>query len=127
MIGSYNDFIWGNGGITQSGRSSGSLNNSASTVDKLIHTLSECNFIINSEYADDFTISAYALSDTRIQIGSNWPQGTYHSNYKQNSLSVSQGGYLQIHIANTKDVSFTSDLSLCSEILIVNGEYELTT
>lgn len=124
---SYNDFIWGNGGISQVGKSSGSLNASASTVNKQIHTLSECNLVINPEYADDFIIQSYALSDTNIGIGSTWPQGTYHYPYDQDSLSVAAGGYLQINIRNTKDVAFTSDLSLCSEILLVDGEYELTT
>lgn len=123
---SYNDFIWGNGGIGAVGTSSGSLNSSASTVSKLIHTLSECSFMINPEYADDFTIAAYALSDTKPTTSS-WPNGTYYPQYNQSSITIALGGYLQINIKNTEDVSFTSDLSLCSEILLVDGEYELIT
>lgn len=121
----YNDFTWGNGGITNVGKSSGSINKVASTITKLIHTLSECTFKISPGFEEDFTIFAYGMLTDKRPINTQYPSGTYHEQYNEQILESAANRYLQISVANTKDVLFTSDLSQLSEILLVGGDYEL--
>lgn len=128
-----NDFTWGNGGITHAGTSSGSLNLAASTINKLIHA-EDCVLKIADEYADDYRISAYGYFSTvpKLDAGYAASNGTYINLGNDPSawlrtLSLESGKYYQIAISNVNNVSFTSDLSACANILLIGGSYELTT
>ena len=109
-------------------RSSGSLNYSASTITKFIHTISECTFRIASEYQNDFFINSIVLASekpTYNTVWSGYDGYTYLENLNVYEYTVPSGKWLQICIRNKDITPFTSDLLICNEILRYDGELEL--
>lgn len=126
-----NNFIWGNGGIMEPTKSSGSLNTTASIITKLIHTTSECLFRINKDYLDDFSFGGYSYKDSLPESKTqSWQEqgGTnvsYTGDNTHKELTLQSGLYLQLAIKNISGVNFTSDLSACQNIVEYVGGLEL--
>lgn len=125
-----NDFTWGNGGITQVRRTSGSQNCVASTKTTLIHAIEDVVLEISDLDKNNFYIYAYAFADTNVSDGAIWQNvGTYVATNNPNlkSLTIPAGKYAQIAVGNVSTSYEFTDLSILPDLLIViSGEYELT-
>ena len=126
-----NNFIWGNGGIMTPGVSSGSLNSSASTITKFIHTITECTMKISNSYLDRFCFSSYAYSDSYPDKSHLWQdQGNFilwSGDYTHKEIILPAGIYTQIGIKTIDQSSFTSDLSICANVVGYIGKLELVS
>lgn len=126
-----NNFVWGNGGIMTPGLSSGKLNDSASTITKFIHAITECTIKISNSYLDRFSFTGYSYSDSYPDREKTWQdQGNFivfPGDYTHKEIILLAGSYAQISIKTTDKSSFTSDLSICANIVGYMGELELVS
>lgn len=128
-----NNFIWGNGGIMTPGLSSGNINDSASTITKLIHAITECTMVISKSYLDRFCFNGYCYRDRYPDKSLAWQNQEGGNNiiwskdYTHKEITLPAGSYAQISIKTTDKSNFTSDLSICANVVGSIGEFELVS
>lgn len=128
-----NNFIWGNGGIMNPGLSSGKLNSAASTITKFIHTITECTMVISNLYLDSFSFYGYCYRDRYPEKTYAWQSQTGGYNIElsgdttHKEITLPAGTYSQIQLKTIDGSSFTSDLSICANVVGYIGELELVS
>lgn len=114
-----NSFTWGKGGITKAGQSSGSTNNTMSTIGNSSGAYILAEHTTTLKAANGYKISAYILSPTQATTGSIVNQTYYHALGSSPSgwldkLVIEKGKYYQVAInrvdgtnANTSEGSIS--------------------